>query len=192
MPVMVVGGQARNVGKTSLIASLLRRFAHLNWTAVKVTSHHHEPKDCVQIAGGRGWTAWKQLPSSQPSDTVRYLEAGATTALLLQADDIALPDAASFLRSEFMNDYLVIESTRIAEYFQPECFVMILAGTSADVKHFDPERLSRVDAFVTSTPQQQAPSTAEHLKKPLFVSSEPESVSEEFWNFISEKLRAGS
>jgi hypothetical protein len=181
-----------NVGKTSLIASLLTRFAHLNWAAVKVTSHHHEPKDCVQIAGGRGWSAWKQLPSLQPSDTVRYLEAGATTSLLLQADDIALPDAASSLKNELVNEYLVIESTRIADYLRSDCFVMILAGASTDMKHFEPEHLSRVDAFISSTAQEQGRLQAEHLNKPLFVSSESRNVSKEFWTFISEKLRAGN
>jgi hypothetical protein len=192
LPVIVVGGQARNVGKTSLIASLVTRFAHLNWTAVKVTSHHHEPKDCVQIAGGRGWSAWKQLPSPQPSDTVRYLKAGATASLLLQTDDMALPEGASFLKGEFANEYLAIESTSIADYLQSDCFVMILAGTSTDMKHFEPEHLSRVDAFISSTAQEQGPLPAEHRRKPLFVSSEPGIVSEAFWTFISEKLRAPS
>jgi hypothetical protein len=191
MPVIVVGGQARNIGKTSLITSLISRFSQFNWTAVKVTSHQHEARDCVQIRNGLGWSVWKQMPSSESSDTTRYLEAGSRTALLLQADDSGLSDATSFLNSELSKEkeYVVIESTRIAEYLQPECFVMLLNNASTGTKHLAPECLLRADAFICAKREMGAAPSFEFGAKPVFRSSAPGLVVEEFWDFISEKLR---
>jgi hypothetical protein len=172
-----------------VIVSIISRFPQLNWTAVKVTSHQHEAKDCVEIASGDGWSAWKQMPSSESSDTGRYLQAGASTALFVQADDSHLPVATSFLNGQFSTEHVVIESTRIAEYVQHRCFVMILDSGSENTKHLAPERLSRVDAFISAGGQMLATPKFEPHSKPIFRSSEPGLIQEEFWDFISEKLR---
>jgi len=34
---VVVGGHSRNIGKTSLVAGLIRKLRSHNWTAVKIT-----------------------------------------------------------------------------------------------------------------------------------------------------------
>ena len=36
---VVVGGHSRNIGKTSVVAGLIRRLKHLNWTALKITQY---------------------------------------------------------------------------------------------------------------------------------------------------------
>ncbi len=59
--IVVVGGNARGVGKTTLICSMIRAFPHFAWQALKVTPHHH-----LQESG----------------DTERFLAAGARAAYL--------------------------------------------------------------------------------------------------------------
>ena len=39
--IVVVGGNARGVGKTTLICAILRAFPQGQWRALKVTPHHH-------------------------------------------------------------------------------------------------------------------------------------------------------
>src|SRR5260370_1098850 len=59
--IVVVGGNARNVGKTSLICGILRAFPEFNWRVLKITPHEHR---------------------SASGDTRRFVEAGAREAHL--------------------------------------------------------------------------------------------------------------
>ncbi len=63
--IVVVGGQSRKCGKTRAVCDIISATRDARWTAVKITSHQHDPKP-------RG-------------DTERYLEAGADCALLLES-----------------------------------------------------------------------------------------------------------
>ncbi len=58
---VVVGGNARNVGKTTLICAIIAAFPQLNWQALKITPHEH---------------------LSASGDTERFLAAGAQCAYL--------------------------------------------------------------------------------------------------------------
>jgi hypothetical protein len=191
MPIIVVGGEARNIGKSSLVAALISRFAHLNWTAVKITSHAHEAKDCVLVEAGKGWSAWHQMASSEhagATDTARFLRAGAKNALLLQADESGLADAADFLR-RFTKGNVIVESTRIVEHLRPDCFLMIIGASLADAKHSSPGLMSLADAFVSAADVTETPHPA-RFGKPWFRMSSPGKPGEELWEFISEKLGA--
>src|SRR5712692_1749586 len=41
MKLIVVGGHSRNIGKTSVMAGLIRGLPSLGWTAVKITQYGH-------------------------------------------------------------------------------------------------------------------------------------------------------
>ena len=50
MAIVVVGGQSRNVGKTSLVANLIKAVPERRWTAVKITQHEHDlPPDANYV-----------------------------------------------------------------------------------------------------------------------------------------------
>ena len=42
MKVVVVGGQCRNIGKTSVVERLIRDLKSLAWTAAKITQDRHD------------------------------------------------------------------------------------------------------------------------------------------------------
>ena len=55
---VVVGGHSRNIGKTSVVAGLIRRLRDRKWTAVKITQYGHgvcsnEGKSCGCASRGR-------------------------------------------------------------------------------------------------------------------------------------------
>ncbi len=90
--IVVVGANARKVGKTTLICAIIRAFPEFGWQALKITPHAHR----------------------QPSgDTGRFLAAGACSASLempaLRAGnwiiesnrvlDVLTPDAYIFLQA---------------------------------------------------------------------------------------------
>ena len=55
MRLVVVGGQARKVGKTSVIAGLIRGLSGLAWTAVKISHHEGDAgfEDALSAGGFR-------------------------------------------------------------------------------------------------------------------------------------------
>lgn len=64
---IIIGGESRKCGKTTLVCRILRRFPDRDWLAVKTTPHAHEP----HLTGG---------------DTQRFSDAGAREVLLLVGD----------------------------------------------------------------------------------------------------------
>lgn len=63
--IVVVGGQARKVGKTRAVCDIIAATREARWLAVKVSSHSHEASD-------------------RETDTDRYLAAGAESAVLAE------------------------------------------------------------------------------------------------------------
>lgn len=62
--ILVVGGQARKVGKTRAVCDIITATREARWLAVKVSPHLHEVAD-------------------RETDTDRYLAAGAESAVLV-------------------------------------------------------------------------------------------------------------
>jgi hypothetical protein len=123
MPVIVIGGSGRGVGKTALVCELIAAFPTIRWTAVKITSHHHgnlEPV-CEEHEPGQG------------TDTARYLAAGAARALLVTASDAGIPLGA--LHGALGSDANVLfESNRILEVLKPDLSVGVLGGPQIAIK----------------------------------------------------------
>ena len=46
MSLVVVGGQARKVGKTSVVAGLISSIGERRWTAIKTSGHIHRHCGC--------------------------------------------------------------------------------------------------------------------------------------------------
>ncbi|HUB53039.1 MAG TPA: hypothetical protein VL986_12870 [Terracidiphilus sp.] len=75
MAIIIVGGSAKGVGKTTLVCGLIAALDEFRWTAVKIAGDRHEglPQIHEEKIAGAG------------SDTARYLAAGAERAFLLTA-----------------------------------------------------------------------------------------------------------
>jgi len=110
MAIIVVGGNGRGAGKTSLICGLIRAMPEHRWTAVKITSHahgHSEPVCEEKIAG-------------QGTDTGRYLEAGAHCALLVTAHEGTMASIVQeILVKHAANTHLIFESNSVLRYMRP-------------------------------------------------------------------------
>jgi hypothetical protein len=95
--IVVIGGQARNVGKTTAVCDIIQATPELDWVAIKVTPHSHG-----------------EAPSADV-DTERFLAAGAREAHLLH-DPADLPSTGN----------LIIESNSVVEHLRPDLFVFVL------------------------------------------------------------------
>ena len=116
--IIVVGGNARNVGKTTLICAILQAFPGIPWQVLKVTPHEHLPEN-----GG---------------DTTRFLSAGATTAVLRSPNHLPALDTG----------YWIVESNRILEVVQPDAYVFLRAEAPPDEKPQERWHLDKADVIL--------------------------------------------
>ena len=118
--IVVVGGQARKVGKTRAMCDIIAATRELEWTAVKLTSHPHDA-----------------ALSGPLTDTQRYLDAGAATAVLARAP------------SEFPRaNNLIVESNAIVDLVTPDLFVFVADPTNPDWKTSARHCFARADVVV--------------------------------------------
>lgn len=162
MPMIVIGGQHRKIGKTALVTAILQDFPQLHWRAVKFTSHRHDPHGCELLVREKGFSAWQQNEAavslsgssgvslqSHPTDTARYLAAGAAAAFLVQYETSALEPACHWLRTRIPNSHpVIVEATSAAEFLVPDLFLMILDPNSEEFKSSATRLLSRADVCV--------------------------------------------
>jgi hypothetical protein len=88
MTTVVVGGQSRSVGKTCVAAGLIHAFNQYPWTAIKISSHRHKNIPDSRNEGVEGiCDIYEEINREGPSDTSRYLAAGASRALWVRVKD---------------------------------------------------------------------------------------------------------
>lgn len=158
MKYLIVGGQARGVGKTALVVDIIRAFSDVAWTAVKISPHAHAP-----------WTEWAQeaqasttgailIAESGPepggmNDTRRYRAAGAKQALFVRSKDGNLERIQAALeKAPAVTENFILESNSILGFLQPGLFVMVLDPANTDFKESARKVLDRADAFVVRGP----------------------------------------
>src|SRR5437660_7653716 len=103
MPILVIGGHTRSVGKTSVVAGLIAALPAFHWTAVKITQYGHgvcsangAPCDCA--TDDHSWAISEEKDRRGESDTSRFLVAGALRALWVRTEQGRLAEAMPALR----------------------------------------------------------------------------------------------
>lgn len=151
MALIVVGGQMKHAGKTTLVCEIIRHFVSARWTAAKITSHFHEPRECARVASGSGWTIWEQSASNSQMDTARYLEAGAARSVLVSTESESLALACAALKAEFSGkENAIVESTAGAELLAPDLFLLVVNPGSGEIKASASEQLAKAHALLVS------------------------------------------
>jgi hypothetical protein len=125
--IVVVGGNARGVGKTTLVCGLIAALRERPWVAVKISGHPH---------------GTPPLPprGAQPRATDRFLAAGAGQALLLRDT----PEDRAVLEELCASGQdLIIESNRVVEWVRFDAYLLILDEGAADPKPMERCHLSK-------------------------------------------------
>jgi hypothetical protein len=117
MAIIVVGGNAKGVGKTTLVCGLIQALDHLRWVAVKIAREAHESLPPI----------YEEISAGPETDTARYLAAGAERAFLL-----AVPPERDL--AEALNEFwprigrganLIFESNRVAGYVNADVCLLV-------------------------------------------------------------------
>ena len=149
MPSIVVGGQTKDIGKTTLVCNIIAGFAQFSWTAIKITTHTHKPPHCELLNQSEGGSIWRETSRGDDSDTARFLGAGAKEAYLIESPVERLGSACDWLlnRSDRQN-HVIVESSSAGEFLSPDLFLILIDAGAAKFKKSALDRLRRADAFV--------------------------------------------
>ena len=154
MALILVGGQAKDIGKTTLICNIVSALPDLQWNAVKITSHEHEVGGCQLRVDGSSWSIFEQISSGTPSDTVRFSQAGAAKSFLIQVGNAALGEAFTALcKLVPRKANLIVESNRAATILNPDLFLLIAAGAERGFKPSAEQQFAKVDAVLWTDPE---------------------------------------
>jgi hypothetical protein len=162
MKIVVVGGQARKVGKTSVIAGLIRGLNRLAWTAVKISYHEGNGKSQDtsspdDLPPHLNFLLSEESDPSGHGDTSRFLAAGARRALWLRAREGRLPEALPGLLEALASDeHVIIESNSILAFLKPTFFLLVIGEPGLDLKASARQFLPQVDALVRVEPELKA------------------------------------
>jgi len=152
--IVVVGGHSRNIGKTSVVAGLIRRLRSRRWTALKITQYGHGV--CSHAGESCGCETEPEHPFAlseeyEPgsTDSGRFLAAGACRSFWLRTPMGELAHAEKTLRKILdQNDNVIIESNSVVGLIEPDLFLMVLDFSCQDFKPSSLRFMDRADAFL--------------------------------------------
>lgn len=197
---VVVGGHSRNIGKTSVVAGLIRRFRDRKWVALKITQYGHtacslEGKDCgCEAEPGHAFALSEEYEPGN-TDSGRFLAAGAERSFWLRTPAGELARATATVRKILaQSDNVIVESNSILELVQPDLCLMMVDFSCEDFKPSSVALLDRADAFLVIDRGINAPMWADIARgmwdgKPQFLVKPPRYVTAEVAEFVAAKSR---
>lgn len=199
---IVVGGHSRNIGKTSVAASIIRALPHAQWTAVKITQHGHgicseagAPCDCA-IEYDHPFALTEEV-APNASDSGRFLAAGAERSYWLRTPVGQLGNAMPELRRILETArHAILESNSVLRFLRPDVYVVVLDFGNPDMKDSSRLFLDRADAFAVvragSPPPWQGVPERWLDGKPQFPVAPPDFLSAELARFIESRIRCSA
>jgi len=202
MPIVVIGGHTRSVGKTSVVAGLIAALPDLHWTALKITQYGHgvcsangEPCDCA--TADHSWAVSEEKDRSGESDTSRFLVAGADHSWWVRTQQGRLAEAMPRIRQILANTQnAIIESNSVLRFMKPDLYLTVLDPASADFKASAQTFLDRADAVLLHSnagskdkdPVWQQVSLKPVMDRPTFAIHPPNYVTPKLVEFVRTRI----
>ena len=199
MAIVVVGGNSRSVGKTSVVAGLIARLPEFHWTAFKITQYGHgfctaDGKPCqCQTADSCVAVNAEHDPASG-ADTSRFLAAGAARSVWVRTRIGMLAEAMPKIEKEIeASKNAILESNSILEFLRPDLYLTVVDPAVTDFKDSARRFLSKADAMLISSSGLENQTTHAALNgKPHFHIPPPNYMSDELVEFVRVQLTAKS
>ncbi len=199
MAIVVVGGQTRNIGKTSAIAGLIAALPELQWTAFKITQFGHgicsangKPCDCE--TGPHTIAISEERDSATGTDSARFLAAGAVRSFWVRTRQGQLASAMPRIRKELAaTTNAIIESNSIIGLLKPDLYLTVLDPSNEDFKLSAEKFLEKADAVLWSGPNiSTCPDVwlQRMRNKPQFFLEPPAYTNRDLNRFVTERVGA--
>lgn len=165
MKLVVVGGHSRNIGKTSVAASVIAATRELGWTALKLTQFGHNvcsqdggACECVVTDSLHPYSITREENAAGRSDTSRFLAAGAAESYWVRTAQGHLAEAMPEIRRPIEGrPYVIMESNSVLRFLRPDLYLVVLDWATADFKDSARRYLDRADAFLLLEPRRPPP-----------------------------------
>ena len=147
---LLIGGSKQNVGKTTLVIDLLKKYSSNNRViAIKTSCHFHGILDTdIIIVNNEKYTIVKETVTNTGKDSARMLEAGAKDVYFIQAKDEFIGEAYSFLSEIIGNSGLIIcETASLRKHLIPEIFIALVNNKNEGLEE-NKEILKKADFFI--------------------------------------------
>jgi hypothetical protein len=190
---VVVGGHTRNIGKTSVICSIIRSTRHFDWTAIKITQYGHgvcskDGESCDCALPDHPFALQEEQNHSGVTDTSRFLVAGARSSYWARTAVGSLAEALPALRRIWdSSSNTIVESNSILQFIKPDLYLTVLDFGVPDFKASSLRHLDRADAVIAVSSQPPVwRAVAESLwrGKRLIRVSPPDYVSAELGDLV--------
>jgi len=200
MPILVIGGHTRNVGKTSVVAGLIAALPSFHWTALKITQHRHgvcstHGGACDCATADHSWAISEEKDRSGGSDTSRFLVAGAEHAWWVRTEPGRLAAAMPRIRKILASTQnAIIESNSILRFAKPDLYLTVLDPRTADFKPSAQTYLHRADALLLHAVENSQGSAWKRVSlnpvidRPMFTIHPPDYVTPEIVEFVRTRL----
>lgn len=196
MAIVVVGGQARKVGKTSVVAGLISAISERRWTAIKTSGHIHQRAPGAAsslIVAGQGFRLTDESGVSGATDTARFAAAGAERVYWLQAEAGGIEEAVPHLRQLISPaSDVIVESNGIVEWLAPDVYLLVLDFGVEDFKASARRFLPRASAFLVhgdrEKPLWKGVSLDALPPRPMLCMRPPQYVTAEIIGFVRHRL----
>lgn len=202
MAIVVVGGQSRNLGKTSVVAGIIAALPNLNWTALKLTQFGHgrcslDGKPCHCATDDHCFAVSEEKDPAGRSDTSRFLAAGARRSFWVRTEQGRLQEALPAIRRRLAEaENSILESNSILEFIHPDIYISVLDPSTKDFKASARTYLGRADAVLLHRGPGLDDAQAEFLvpdaRCRIFRISPPEYASDDLIAFIRARLECAS
>jgi hypothetical protein len=201
--IIVIGGQSRSVGKTSVVAGLIAALRDRHWTAFKITQYGHgicsrDGAACDCATADHAWAISEEKDRAGASDTSRFLLAGAERAWWVRTEQGRLAEVVPAIRRRLAEaGNAIFESNSIVKLIRPDLYLTVLDPATPDFKKSAQEFLDRADAVVLHGSEQgdEQPFAWEGVSlkpaagRPVFRVQPPEYVTEEIVQFVKAALQ---
>src|SRR6202140_1462267 len=212
MPILVIGGHTRSVGKTSVVAGLIAALPSFHWPARKITQYGHgvcaaNGALCDCATADHSFAVSEEKDRSGESDTSRFLVAGADHSWWVRTEQGHLAEAMPRIRKlPATTQNAIIESNSILRFMKPDLYLTVLDPQTADFKASAQTFLDRADAVLLHSTENgggnseakvaaNSKGTAwEHVSlrpvsnRPIFPIHPPHYVTPEVVEFVRSKL----
>ncbi len=201
MALIVIGGHSRSVGKTSVVAGLIATLRDFHWTAIKVTQYGHgicsrNGHACACATADHSWAISEEKDRSGKSDTSRFLQAGAESALWVRTQQGHLDEALPALQKRIAGkENVICESNSLLRFMKPDLYLTVLDPGTADFKASAREFLELANVVILHE-NSRSPvawpglSLDAVLTKPVFRIQPPPYVTPEITQFMRTRLQS--
>jgi hypothetical protein len=200
MPIVVIGGHTRSVGKTSVVAGLISALREFHWTALKITQYGHgicsangEACDCA--TADHSLAVSEEKDRSGESDTSRFLVAGADHSWWVRTQQGHLAEAMPRIRKILATTQnAIIESNSILRFMKPDLYLTVLDPQTPDFKASAQTFLDRANAVLLHSTENSPDPAWERVSlkpvasRPTFLIHPPNYVTPEVIDFVRTRL----